>query len=163
MTDRGRTIEDRRQLERTRPANPALGKILQPLRNSRGLTRKRLAEIAGLDASSVSRLESGERGISRDVVDRLAQALKATSDEYAALLNAAGFLPKEAAILLEEPDLSGISHLLARSDLPPAHRELVRSYLRLALSHAEALGHDVSVPRLAPSIMAPTNGDAIES
>jgi len=146
--DLRRRGETRRREERARPSSPAFGRRLRPLREARGLNQKRLAELADVDASTISRLESGGRGVSREVVDRLAQALETTPDQYGELLRAAGFLPDEAAILLEEPELARLSQLLAADDVTADHRELLRAYLRLALSHAEALGYALPSPAL---------------
>jgi transcriptional regulator with XRE-family HTH domain len=45
------------------------------LREERGLSQKALAEAAGFDASTMSRIESGERGLSAGDVVALARAL----------------------------------------------------------------------------------------
>ncbi|MGH2602855.1 MAG: helix-turn-helix domain-containing protein, partial [Dehalococcoidia bacterium] len=45
-----------------------LGKLLVRLRGERGLAQKQVADLAGIDNSTLSRLESGDRGVSRDVL-----------------------------------------------------------------------------------------------
>ena len=127
-------------------AFPELAPLLTRLRETRGLLARELADRAAVDASTISRIESGERGASRDVIERLAAALDAAPSDYHALLNAAGFLPDEAALLLDDPDLARLSSLFAHQTLTPAHRQMLRSYVRLALRHAEALGYVIPEP-----------------
>lgn len=124
-----------------------LGPLLTRLRESRGLLAKQVAGRAGLDASTISRLESGERGASREVIDRLAAALDATGSDYHALLNAAGFLPDQAALLLDDPDFASLSALFTSAALTPSDRQTLRSYITLALRHATALGYTLPEPR----------------
>lgn len=143
MDDAAAPTPLRRRDERARPSNPAFGHALRPLREARGLNQRRLASLAEVDASTISRLESGGRGVSKEVVDRLAHALGTSNDQYGDLLRAAGFLPDQAAILLDEPDLARLSQLLADDNVSDTDRETLRAYLRLALSHAAALGYAI--------------------
>ena len=132
--------------QRSPTSHPDFGPALARLRISRGLAQRKLAALADIDASTVSRLESGGRGVSREVVERLSQALAATPAEHNELLKTAGFLPEEAVALLDEPDLARFSALLADPTLRAGDRHLLVTYLRLALRHAEALGYDVRAP-----------------
>ncbi|MBA3450471.1 MAG: helix-turn-helix transcriptional regulator, partial [Chloroflexia bacterium] len=59
-----------------------LGRLLVRLRTERGLAQKQVARLADIDGSSLSRLESGERGVSRDVLDRIGRALAFTRREH---------------------------------------------------------------------------------
>ena len=130
-----------------------LGPLLTRLRESRGLLAKQLADRAMVDASTISRIESGERGVSREVVDRLAAALNATGSDYHALLNAAGFLPDQAALLLDDPDFARLSALFTSRALTPSDRQTLRSYISLALRHAAALGY--TIPEAGENNLAP--------
>ena len=123
--------------------NPEFGEVLAALRRSRRLAQRGLAAKAGIDASTVSRLESGGRGVSREVVDRLARALAATTEEHNELLKTAGCLPEEAVALLDEPELARFSALLGDPTLAPEDRDTLLAYLRLALGHAAALGYEI--------------------
>jgi transcriptional regulator with XRE-family HTH domain len=49
-----------------------LGRLLARLREKRGLAQKQAAHLAEIDGSTLSRLESGDRGVSREVLDRIA-------------------------------------------------------------------------------------------
>ena len=54
----------------------ALGRLLIRLRNERGLAQKQVARLADIDGSTLSRLESGDRGVSREVLDRICDVLE---------------------------------------------------------------------------------------
>ena len=130
-----------------RPAtSPTFADELRRLREARGLTRKALAGRASLDPSTMTRLENGERGPSREVVDLLVNALRVTLLEEHALLRAAGFLTDEAAELLDEPELARFATLLARDDLAADHRALLLRHLRLGLDLAAVLGYEIREP-----------------
>lgn len=120
---------------------PEFGPLLRGLREARGIPKAELARRTSVDPSHISRLEGSGRGVSRDLVERIAKALDAAPREANALLSAAGFLTEEAAELLAQPELAQLAALLAGDDLRPAHRELIVRQLRLALDHAEALGY----------------------
>ena len=122
---------------------PPFSEELRRQRESRGLTRKALAGLANVDPSTMTRLENGERGPSREVVERLAGALSASLTEEHALLRTAGFLTDEAAELLDEPEVARLATLLARDDIPPDHRSLMLRHVRLALDTAAVLGYEV--------------------
>ena len=112
------------------------------------MAQRALAEAADADASTISRIEKGERGVSRELVDRVADALAATAEERLRLLQAAGFLPPLVESLAAEPDLAALASLFKRSDLEDGHRALLLDYVRLALAHARALGYDPPDPWL---------------
>jgi transcriptional regulator with XRE-family HTH domain len=124
------------------------GKVLARLREQRGLNQKELAGSIGRSPSTISRLESSGRGVSRDLVDELAGALRATPVERLELLRAAGFLSEETVAMLEEPDLTRLSRLLAQPDVHPRDRRLLLRYVELALEHAAALGYAIPSPWL---------------
>lgn len=133
--------------ERRQPVtHPEFGARLARLREARGLAQNQLARMAGLDPSSVSRIEKGERGVSREVVDRIAEALDLTAAQRVELLQAAGYLPSVVASLLSEPDLARLAALFKLDDLEERHRRLLLDYVRLALAHAHALGYDPPEP-----------------
>ena len=118
-----------------------LGRLLVRLRTDRGLAQKQVAQLAEIDNSTLSRLESGDRGVSRDVLDRICGVLRLDRREQFDVLVAAGFLTIEAAQLLADEDLSRLAGLLLDPSLPEAHANLLRQYVTLALAHARALGY----------------------
>src|SRR6478736_8270962 len=54
---------------------------LRELRQQRGLTLEDVASRAGIDVSTLSRLESGKRRLALDHLPRLAAALSVSTDE----------------------------------------------------------------------------------
>src|SRR5215211_4809740 len=121
----------------------ALGIVLTRLRNERGLAQKQAALLAEIDGSTLSRLESGERGVSREVLDRICRVLHLDRHERLEVLVAAGFLNEDAAQMLADDDVARIARLLHAPALEPDDEQMIRQYLQLALAHARALGYSV--------------------
>ena len=121
----------------------ALGPLLTRLRNERGLAQKRVASLAEIDNSTLSRLESGDRGVSREVLDRICDVLDLDRHERLDVLTAAGFLNQDAARLLADDDVAQLARLLHAPAVEPDDAQLLRQYIRLALAHAKALGYRI--------------------
>jgi transcriptional regulator with XRE-family HTH domain len=122
-----------------------LGRLLARLRGERGIAQKQVAQMADIDGSTLSRLESGERGVSRETLDRICRVLDLTRLEQLDVLVAAGFLTEEAARLLADDDLARFARILTSDSLDPSAAATLRQYVTLALSHASALGYDADV------------------
>ncbi|HEX2281160.1 MAG TPA: helix-turn-helix transcriptional regulator [Thermomicrobiales bacterium] len=120
-----------------------LGRVLTRLRNERGLVQKQVAHLAAIDGSTLSRLESGDRGVSREVLDRICGVLRLNRHERLEVLVAAGFLNEDTAHLLADDDIAKIARLMHGPALQPDDEQVIRQYLRLALAHARALGYSV--------------------
>jgi transcriptional regulator with XRE-family HTH domain len=120
-----------------------LGQLLTRLRNERGLAQKQVAHLAEIDGSTLSRLESGDRGVSRDVLDRICEVLNLDRHEQLSVLTAAGFLNQDAAQILADDDVAQLARLLHASSVDPDDARLLRQYIRLALAHAKALGYRI--------------------
>jgi transcriptional regulator with XRE-family HTH domain len=116
--------------------------LLIRLRTERGLAQNQVARLANIDNSTLSRLESGDRGVSREVLDRISAVLNLDRREQLDVLVAAGFLTTEAAQILADADLSRLARLLLDPILPEPCATLLRQYVELALAHARALGYD---------------------
>ena len=58
------------------------GKRLRKLRTERGIAQEKLAEVAGLDRTYISKIEKGERNISLDTIGKLANALEIEVKEF---------------------------------------------------------------------------------
>lgn len=56
----------------------AFARNLRTIRQTRGISQEKLAELAGLHRTYVSSVERGERNISIDNIERLARALSIT-------------------------------------------------------------------------------------
>ena len=118
-----------------------LARVLTRLRGERGLAQKQVAHLAEIDGSTLSRLESGERGVSREVLDRICRVLQLDRHEQLEVLVAAGFLNEDAADVLADDDVARIARLLHAAALEPDDEQMIRRYLQLALAHAKALGY----------------------
>jgi transcriptional regulator with XRE-family HTH domain len=66
--------------EQTGASRSQIGERVCELREGRGMTQERLASILGLTKSSVSRIESGERGLAAAELAVLADELGVTAD-----------------------------------------------------------------------------------
>lgn len=108
--------------------------LLRNLRERAGLSQTKLAQLASLTHSHISRLESGERNPTCDAVLRLAEALRLDLDERAALVMAAGYLPPH---VLLDPDVLLLARLLSpEGPLAPADRDNLRQVVQRACTLA---------------------------
>lgn len=106
------------------------------------LSQTRLAELAGLSHSYVSRLENAERVPSRQQVTALADALECHPIARDRLLMSGGYLPESLEPLIDRPDALDIVRLLLADTLTPAMivavRHLLRAMVMQARSESEA-------------------------
>lgn len=80
---------------------------LKAMREASGTSQYRLAARLGVDHSSISRWESGDRRPTRENVAAICDALDATPDERTALLESAGFaddVPPDVATFRALPE-----------------------------------------------------------
>jgi hypothetical protein len=91
-------------------AQPALGFLLQKLREARGLSLRDLALLAGIDHAYIYRLETGDKEApSEEVLSKLIRALKPGKREADMLRYIAGHTDTDAglvAYVLGEPTVS---------------------------------------------------------
>jgi transcriptional regulator with XRE-family HTH domain len=118
--------------------------LLIRLRTERGLAQKQVARLADIDGSTLSRLESGDRGVSQEVLDRICDVLELDRHERLDVLAAAGFLTPDAAQILADDDVARLARVLHAPEIDPDDALLLRQYIRLALAHAKALGYRVA-------------------
>lgn len=118
-----------------------LGRLLSGLRTARGLPQKQVAQLADIDGSTLSRLESGDRGVSREVLDRICAVLELDRRQRLDVLVAAGFLTEEAARLLADEELSRLAELLTDGRTLPEDAVTLRQFVQLALAYAAARGY----------------------
>jgi transcriptional regulator with XRE-family HTH domain len=109
----------------------AFGRRLAALREARGWSKTELAKRSGLDPSSVSRLEAGERTPESGTVDALAAALAISPVERERLIASAGL--RSAA--LNDPLVTELIELLVDPSLPADLAADVRTLLRVAVEH----------------------------
>ncbi|MBA2595268.1 MAG: helix-turn-helix transcriptional regulator [Chloroflexia bacterium] len=119
-----------------------LGPLLVRLRTERGLAQKQVARSAEINGSTLSRLESGERGVSREILERIGVVLNLDRQDRLNLLVAAGFLTDDAGRLLADESLARFARVLSDPATLPGDIVVLRGFLELALAHARALGYD---------------------
>ncbi len=112
-----------------------LGKVIQALREDRGWTQGQLAAYAGLSASYLSQIESGQReAVAAEILARIARRLGLSSEQ---LLEQAGLLAPmgpeeraadalvERAMALVRSDETARDLVRLLSELPPGHRRML--------------------------------------
>jgi transcriptional regulator with XRE-family HTH domain len=109
------------------------GRRLTAFREELGWTKTQLAERAGLDPSSVSRLEGGSRTPEPATIDVLAAALKLSPVERERLLASAN-LRSEA---WNDPLIVALVELTLDPDLPQQIADDVRTLIRVAVEHGQ--------------------------
>lgn len=91
-------------------AQPALGLLLQRLREGRGLSLRDLALLADIDHAYIYRLETGDKEApSEEVLSRLIRALKPGKREAEMLRYVAGHTDTDAGLVahvLQDPTVS---------------------------------------------------------
>lgn len=83
-----------------RTASSDVGRVLRAHRERTGTSQKRLARQAGIDHTTMSRIESGTYDPSRKMVEALAAALELTRFERVTLHVAAGYVPDEYRLVM---------------------------------------------------------------
>lgn len=121
-----------------KPTPPSsYARLVQTLREEKGLTTRQVASKGGLSASYITMVENGDRGASRpkrESVLRMGKGLDASPSEQSALLRAAGFFdiegisPEQLAQMTHQPiaEAGIVSDPTLRDD----HRRLLLSILR---------------------------------
>jgi len=101
----------------------------------RGLASRKynFQKKAGLDNSTVSRLESGKRNPTAGVVDALAAALELSGVEADWLRVSAGFRGKGNVVSHHEKEIWEANDLVNNDEVPEEDKEEVRSAIRRAL------------------------------
>jgi transcriptional regulator with XRE-family HTH domain len=104
-------------------AAESFGALLRSYRERARLSQSALARQAGLDASFVNRVESGQRGAEREPVEALIGALQLPSEEADRLLAAAGHLPALfVRVGLHDATLQLVARVLTDESLSAAER-----------------------------------------
>lgn len=127
-------------------ASNGFGALLRELRERCGLSQAELARRAGVNHTTISRLERGQRHPSRLMVLRLARALATDESMTARLLASAGHTPVSLEIHAE---LAELSFLLSAPHTPDAVRRLARSTLSALVEGLRQAAESQSVRRSA--------------
>lgn len=107
--------------------------LLEQLRASRGLSKRELADRAGVDPSSITRFEQASRAPERETVLDLATAMVLPLADRDRLLAAAGFRSE----LWDDPELVELAQLMADSSVPEPARQQARSVVRMAIAYCK--------------------------
>jgi transcriptional regulator with XRE-family HTH domain len=107
------------------------GPQLSELRQARGWSQVKLAQIAGLDPSTVSRFEAGSRAPERDTVLKIADALVLPVIDRERLLAAAGFRSEA----WDDPMLAELAQLVNDPAMSPDAAAELRTLVRVAVQH----------------------------
>ena len=109
--------------------------LLRHYRKRLGVSQERAAELADLDHSLVSRLESGRRTLTAFSLDAIARGWQLTPAERDKLALAAGLAPKHPLALLDdEPVVAALYRYLQDADVPALERQRVREIVRLLMA-----------------------------
>jgi transcriptional regulator with XRE-family HTH domain len=73
----------------------SIGKNIKKIREQKGLMQKEVAAVADMQASNYSKIESGQRDISIEALDKIAKLFGMTVDE---IIHFEGKVPKEVTI-----------------------------------------------------------------
>jgi transcriptional regulator with XRE-family HTH domain len=121
--------------------------LLRRHREAQGLTLTALADLAGLDKSIISKIESGQRGPTAYNLDRLCRALTLDTGARDALYLAARLLPpglpvRTLARLVAAVRVGDLRLLTEDADLLDAALTLAREARRAATIETTALAAD---------------------
>ena len=112
-----------------------LGRALQAARQASGLSQSRLAQRAHLNHSTISRIESGNRGATRNVLLQLSRAMALSPDARDRLLLAANFRPvDDLAVIADEPVVRELVTWLRSPEVPAEKKTQVRECIQTILT-----------------------------
>lgn len=102
--------------------------LLLKLREERGLSKAELAKRSGLDPSSITRFEQGQRAPERLSIVQIADAMVLPAMDRDRLLASAGFRSE----IWDDPNLVDLVILLNDDSIDPQARSEVRSVLKMS-------------------------------
>ena len=105
--------------------------LLLKLREERGLSKAALAKRSGLDPSSITRFEQGQRAHERDSIIQIADAMVLPAVDRDRLLATAGFRSE----VWDDPSLVDLVVLLNDNSINAKARSEVRSVLNMATAY----------------------------
>jgi transcriptional regulator with XRE-family HTH domain len=117
------------------------------------LSQSKLAELAELDHSYVSRLESGTRTPSRKVVEAIAEVLALRPYEQDELLAAAGYRGNQE--IFYDFTVQRLAYFLGQPDVPYAVADQLRRVIADLIALCETLLSDMTVAEYQASMKGP--------
>lgn len=112
----------------SRPVARTFPELLIKLREERNLSKAELAKRAGLDPSSITRFEQGQRAPERLSIIQIADAMVLPAMDRDRLLASAGFRSE----IWDDPNLVDLVILLNDDSIDPQARSEVRSVLKMS-------------------------------
>ena len=93
-----------------------IGNKIKELRNQSGITQEKLSELADLDISFISEIESGKRNITVNTIEKLAKAFNIKPSDFITDTEIKDIIPKKELIksisdILQEFDYEVISSI----------------------------------------------------
>lgn len=102
------------------------GAVLREILAERGLRQARVADMADIDHAHLSRMLSGQRPATRDIVVRIADGCGLTAEESLRLFCAAGFVPEGHESMMLDPELQEAAATLHDEAIPLVYRQNLR-------------------------------------
>lgn len=96
----------------------SIGKIIKQIREEKGLTQQQLAELINMHRSNYSKVESGERDLSIEAINKVAKYFGMTIDQ---LVNFDGHIPDEVTV----GDKTLIEQVKLIQELEPEEKSMV--------------------------------------
>jgi transcriptional regulator with XRE-family HTH domain len=95
-----------------------IGKIIKKIREEKRLTQQQIAELVNMHRSNYSRVETGERELSIDAINKIAKYFGMTIDQ---LVNFDGHIPHEVTV----EDKTFMEQVKLIQELEPDERSMV--------------------------------------
>lgn len=95
-----------------------IGKTIKAIREEKGMTQQQIAELVNMHRSNYSKVESGDRDLSIDAINKVAQYFGMTIDE---LVNFDGNIPTEVTV----EDKSLMEQVKMIAELEPEEKSMV--------------------------------------
>ena len=113
-------------------------KILTEMRDERKLSLAEVGRRAGIDRTTISRWESGERNPTREKLEIVCDALQAGSRERARLLSAFGYADEKGGRpFYEEPVIQRAYAVITDTRYPEEFRDQLRASIAGAVNMAK--------------------------
>lgn len=115
------------------PGAMSFARLLTAFREERGISKADLAERAGMNPSSITRFEQGNRDPERETVLQLANAMLLPLADRDRLLAAAGYRSE----LWDDPMLIELAQLMTDPAVPGEARAEARSVVKMAIAYCK--------------------------
>jgi transcriptional regulator with XRE-family HTH domain len=104
-----------------------IGKTIKKIREEKGLTQQQVAELVNMHRSNYSKVESGERDLSLEAINKVAKYFGMTVDQ---LINFDGHLPDEVTVA----DKTLMEQVKLIQELDPEEKSMVFKMIETMLT-----------------------------